>query len=92
MVQKLGQVTALKLSADQMYSNPTRSPHHSSHLTNKNPQNPEETLQKASVQTSNSPTKEPEKLMPTEHQSNGISDLVNNGQSNNRRRNLGYEM
>lgn len=84
--------SALKLSADQMYSDPTRSPHHLSHMTKKTQQNPKETLQKSSVQASNSLANEPEKSMPTEHQSNSISDLLNNGQSNNRRRNLGHEM
>jgi hypothetical protein len=83
---------ALKLSADQMYSNPTRSRQQSSIATQKTPQNPQKLVQKGSVLASVSPAKDSEKSTPTAHQSGSIADISNSRQSNNQNRNSGREI
>lgn len=83
---------ASRLSSDRMYSNPTQAPQPSSLSTKNTPQNSEKTVQKSSVQPSNSPAKELEKSTPTAHEAHGIVDVLNKRPINNRSRNSGREM
>ncbi|MCZ8310790.1 MAG: MobA/MobL family protein [Magnetospirillum sp.] len=83
---------ALRLSADQMYSNPTQSRRPLSLLTKSIQQNPEKDAHLASEQTSKSSSKQPEKSTSTTRQSDSIADLLNNQQSKNRSRNSNHEM
>jgi len=84
--------TAPKLSADQMYSNPTQSPQQSRAPAQIPHQQPKKTLQQAPAQASRSSDSTTAKAPPPSPQNGGIADLINERQTNNRRRNLGREI
>jgi hypothetical protein len=83
---------AARLSADQMYSDPTQSARQSRPPAPPPHQNPREPLQQASAQASKSSGATTAKALPPAPRSGGIADLLNERQIRNGKRNSGHEI